>query len=376
MLKTLHIIPTFSDNPAAANNRSVRALDYFDYIQIFPGDKSQHFTRIQQASGIRYEDMLFFDDEARNRNVQTELGVSFCLVRDGMTREEVDRGVWDWRKKMNITAVDKGQAIEDELSKYLKMGNTTNPAHLKPSSSRHSSQKPTTPSYKPPLTTHPSTTISETASFQGIHPISIGAGTVIHPRTKFLSFEGPIKIGDGCIIGEKSVIGGPQTSPTSSAPNPTISAIDTGSSTAPPAATTVTATILENSVSIGPLTTLNAGTHISSAATIDTSVVLGRRVRVGQHAKVCANCCIPDDGVVDHWVVIWGGVGGMGQGDAAGSRLQRRKRANGQHQQRSGEAGYAGAAVEKGRLGVLEKEREGLTKLIGAGGAGGGARRK
>lgn len=114
MLKTLHIIPSFSDKPTAANNRSVRALDYFDYVQIFPGDKSQHFSRIHQASGIRYEDMLFFDDEARNRNVQTELGVSFCLVRDGMTREEVDRGVWDWRKKLNIQAGDKDQEVEVE----------------------------------------------------------------------------------------------------------------------------------------------------------------------------------------------------------------------------------------------------------------------
>ncbi|PGH33775.1 hypothetical protein GX50_03432 [[Emmonsia] crescens] len=262
---------------------------------------------------------------------------------------------------------------------------STNPAHLKPSSSRHfsSSQKPTAPSYKPPLTTHASTTISETASFQGIHPVSIGAGTVIHPRTKFLSFEGPITIGDGCIIGEKSVIGGPQTSPSSSVP--TTSAIDTGSFTTPTATTTTTATILENYVLIGPLTTISTGTHIASAATIDTSAVLGRRVRVGQHAKVCPSCYIPDNGVVGDWVVIWGGVGGMGQGGSinsgagAESRLQRRKRATGQ-QQHSDEAGFGfgfgGEVVEKGRLGVLEKEREGLTKLIGAGGSGGAVRRK
>ncbi|EEH22232.1 magnesium-dependent phosphatase-1 [Paracoccidioides brasiliensis Pb03] len=110
MLKALYIIPSFSDNPAAANNRPVRALDCFQHVQIFPADKTQHFTRIQQESGIRYEDMLFFDDEARNRNVQTELGVTFCLVRDGMTREEVDRGVWDWRKRMGVTAADKEAA--------------------------------------------------------------------------------------------------------------------------------------------------------------------------------------------------------------------------------------------------------------------------
>ncbi|KAI1940359.1 hypothetical protein LOZ12_004544 [Ophidiomyces ophidiicola] len=103
MLKALHIIPSFSDNPATANSRSVRALDYFDYLQIFPGSKTQHFARIQQASGLQYEDMLFFDDEARNSNVQTELGVTFCLVRDGMTKEEVDRGVWEWRRRAGIS---------------------------------------------------------------------------------------------------------------------------------------------------------------------------------------------------------------------------------------------------------------------------------
>ncbi|KAB8204317.1 acid phosphatase-domain-containing protein [Aspergillus parasiticus] len=101
MLKALHIIPTFSDNPAA-KAKSVRALDYFTYIQIFPANKTQHFSKIHQASGINYEDMLFFDDEARNRNVETELGVTFCLVRDGMTKEEVDRGVWAWRKRNGI----------------------------------------------------------------------------------------------------------------------------------------------------------------------------------------------------------------------------------------------------------------------------------
>lgn len=111
MLKALHIIPSFSDNPAAANTRTTRALDYFEYIQIFPGNKTQHFSRIHQASGVAYEEMLFFDDESRNRNVETELGVTFCLVRDGMTRDEVDRGVWAWRKRNGI----KQKAAEGEL---------------------------------------------------------------------------------------------------------------------------------------------------------------------------------------------------------------------------------------------------------------------
>ncbi|KAL4881933.1 magnesium dependent phosphatase [Aspergillus karnatakaensis] len=104
MLKTLHIIPAFSDNPTATKSRTktTRALDYFDYIQIFPATKTQHFAKIHAASGVAYEDMLFFDDEARNRNVETELGVAFCLVRDGVTKEEVDRGVWAWRRRNGI----------------------------------------------------------------------------------------------------------------------------------------------------------------------------------------------------------------------------------------------------------------------------------
>ncbi|OQE96671.1 hypothetical protein PENNAL_c0001G01773 [Penicillium nalgiovense] len=85
MLKSLHIIPTFSDNPAA-NAKTIHIA----------------FSKIQQTSNVAYEDMLFFDDEARNRNVETELGVTFCLVRDGMTRDEVDRGVRAWRKRNGI----------------------------------------------------------------------------------------------------------------------------------------------------------------------------------------------------------------------------------------------------------------------------------
>jgi magnesium-dependent phosphatase 1 len=50
--------------------------------------------------------MLFFDDEGRNRNVETDLGVTFCLVPDGVDCEEVDRGVWEWRRRRGITLKD------------------------------------------------------------------------------------------------------------------------------------------------------------------------------------------------------------------------------------------------------------------------------
>lgn len=67
-------------------------------MQIFPGDKRQHFQKIQKQSGMAYEEMLFFDDERRNRNVEG-LGVVFWEVPSGVTRAEVDRGVREWRRR-------------------------------------------------------------------------------------------------------------------------------------------------------------------------------------------------------------------------------------------------------------------------------------
>lgn len=113
MLKALHITPTFSNNTAVKKKiRSIRVLDCFDFIQIFPCNNIEHLSCIHQASGTAYKDMLLFDDEMRNRNVTTELGVAFCLVRNGITRADVDQGVWTWRKRNGIEQT----VIEEDAS--------------------------------------------------------------------------------------------------------------------------------------------------------------------------------------------------------------------------------------------------------------------
>jgi carbonic anhydrase/acetyltransferase-like protein (isoleucine patch superfamily) len=233
---------------------------------------------------------------------------------------------------------------------------------LKPSASRTSHSSPQKSSGtssssssipKPPVSTHSTATVSDLATFQGTHPVTIGEGTIIHPRAKLLSFEGPIVIGDGCIIGEKAVVGGGSPSRSTSS-----------SSSKPAEQQHATPTILENSVLIGPLATVSVGAHVRSAATVDTSALVGRGARIGKHAKVCTSCCIPDNEVVADWIVIWGANGcGMG--------LQRRKRPS----DRGSEAtdGLGGRDVESARLTALGREREGLTKLIGV--AAGGRRR-
>ena len=77
---------------------SKTALRMFDFLEIYPGSKTTHFRSLQKKSRVGFEEMLFFDDESRNRNVE-ELGVVMQLVRNGVTRAEIDRGVREWRRR-------------------------------------------------------------------------------------------------------------------------------------------------------------------------------------------------------------------------------------------------------------------------------------
>lgn len=119
------------ENPAGGSEgptieKPVRAIDFFQFKEIYPGEKTKHFKSIQTDTkklarmslgvpkdGIAFNDMLFFDDESRNRNVERELGVTFYLVTDGTTRAEIDAGVWEWRRRRGITPKDLVQTQAD-----------------------------------------------------------------------------------------------------------------------------------------------------------------------------------------------------------------------------------------------------------------------
>ncbi|UPK94364.1 hypothetical protein LCI18_005299 [Fusarium solani-melongenae] len=106
LLKMLHIpAPTpLTDDatpapPMGKPEKPKRALEVFDgLLEIYPGSKIRHFESLQKRTGIRYEDMLFFDDESRNRDTES-LGVTMWLVRDGVSWGEVEAGVNEWRKR-------------------------------------------------------------------------------------------------------------------------------------------------------------------------------------------------------------------------------------------------------------------------------------
>lgn len=70
---------------------------YFKYKEIYPGSKVAHFSKIQKASGVKYEDMIFFDDEARNISDVRKLGVCCILVKNGVTHQVIEKALKDFQ---------------------------------------------------------------------------------------------------------------------------------------------------------------------------------------------------------------------------------------------------------------------------------------
>lgn len=105
MLELLRI-PSEQQADDGKGNIGERAISFFDYKEIYPGSKKTHFTRLHKATGIPYAEMAFWDDESRNRDTES-LGVTMQLVRDGVTRSEIDAGVESWRKRNGRNTASK-----------------------------------------------------------------------------------------------------------------------------------------------------------------------------------------------------------------------------------------------------------------------------
>ncbi|PPJ50350.1 hypothetical protein CBER1_05903 [Cercospora berteroae] len=114
-LLSLLRVPTTPSPTSSPDSDSVTALSLFDNLEIYPGSKKTHFRKLHAATKIPYEEILFFDDESRNKEVE-ELGVTMQLVRDGVSRREVDRGVELWRKRNGRMKKEDGEEGEEQES--------------------------------------------------------------------------------------------------------------------------------------------------------------------------------------------------------------------------------------------------------------------
>ncbi|KAI1437926.1 magnesium-dependent phosphatase-1 [Xylaria sp. CBS 124048] len=88
-----------SSSSGGGGSKARKAIEFFDAgLEIYPSSKIRHFEALHKRTGIPYSEMLFFDDERRNRDTET-LGVTMWLVRDGVTWAEIESGVLEWRRR-------------------------------------------------------------------------------------------------------------------------------------------------------------------------------------------------------------------------------------------------------------------------------------
>lgn len=72
--------------------------------EIYPGSKVTHFKRIHKATGIAYEDMVFYDNERWNCREVAAMGVVCIHTPDGMTNEVWQQGLQQFAaSKKDIT---------------------------------------------------------------------------------------------------------------------------------------------------------------------------------------------------------------------------------------------------------------------------------
>eukprot|EP00249_Psilotum_nudum_P027469 c35176_g1_i1 orf=361-861(-) len=75
--------------------QKLNLMPLFVSTEIYPSwnHKAEHFRNIQQKTGIPYSSMLFFDDEDRNTQTVSKMGVTSVLVNNGITLEVLEEGL-------------------------------------------------------------------------------------------------------------------------------------------------------------------------------------------------------------------------------------------------------------------------------------------
>lgn len=111
ILKTLRLPPQISsssDDSAGNGSGTIsskgrKTIEAFDAgLEIYEGTKLRHFEVIGKRTGIPFTEMLFFDDERPNFEVES-LGVTMRLVGNkGLSWDELEKGIQKWRVNRGV----------------------------------------------------------------------------------------------------------------------------------------------------------------------------------------------------------------------------------------------------------------------------------
>lgn len=105
LLRMLHVPPLPEEDGGAAKKKDKprKATDFFDGgLEMYPSSKIRHFEAIFRKTSVPFTEMLFFDDESRNRDTEG-LGVTMHLVRDGTSWDVIEQGIREWRRRRGFS---------------------------------------------------------------------------------------------------------------------------------------------------------------------------------------------------------------------------------------------------------------------------------
>ena len=161
-------------------------------------------------------------------------------------------------------------------------------------------------SNRPPVTVGNNTHLDPGAYARGTHAVALGDNILIHPRAQLIAIHGPLSIGDGCIISEKCIIGGPVPTPAdtttkTAGSNPPTPLLDQGGDDDEhdPVKTTI-----GQNVYIHASSHVHAGATVRDGVLIESHVTVPANITIGAHAKICAGVIVEGDVVA--WEVVYG----------------------------------------------------------------------
>ncbi|KAK0603036.1 hypothetical protein LWI29_000751 [Acer saccharum] len=69
--------------------------------------KTEHFQRIHRKTGVPFSSMLFFDDEDRNTQAVSKMGVTSILVGDGVNLDALRQGLSNFNRNSGSSSTSE-----------------------------------------------------------------------------------------------------------------------------------------------------------------------------------------------------------------------------------------------------------------------------